>query len=313
MDILLTGADGFVGSFLKGYLSSKGFKVFGTSFFKEPLENEIKIDLSKKKELVKLPDKDFSTIIHTAGIVDQTVPSRKIFVVNADSTRNMLAYAKRHGCRHFIFTSSISVYGLKVMGEKREECATKRCFHTPCFPYGRSKAKAEKYIEKSGIPYTILRLPAIFGAGDSYLSEAIIPPLLNGTFAFFGKKDKLFSTMFVKNLGRIMQKMTEKGPANDCFNCSDGETTWRNFIDEFAKKLKIETPKKKRSIFSAITNFRDKRFMLMATFSYFGAHYPNLKLKNWLDFEPEFDWRQGVKEAVGSFAYKLDGKAVKQG
>lgn len=46
---------------------------------------------------------------------------------------------------------------------------------------------------------------------------------------------------------------------------------------------------------------KDKQYLLMLTFSYFGAHFPNSKLKKQIKFEPEYTWQDGVKEAVKSY------------
>ncbi len=230
MKIMITGTDGFVGETLKKYFQEKGYNVFGTVFMRDALENEVRFDIQKTKEFEKLPKENFDVIIHTAGIVDQTVPKKIMFNVNAEGTQRMLDWGKANGCNHFIQMSSVSVYGLKTNGEYRSEEKTKRYDGPLAIPYMRSKAKAERYIEKSGINYTILRLPAVLGRNDSYLSPAIIPRLKDGKFYFCGNDDKLFSVLFVKNLPAIIEKVIKAGPLNDVFNCVDHHVHWHEFI-----------------------------------------------------------------------------------
>ena len=45
-NILITGTDGFIGSYLKSYFIEKGYDVFGTVFnLRDPHDNEVKVDV----------------------------------------------------------------------------------------------------------------------------------------------------------------------------------------------------------------------------------------------------------------------------
>ncbi len=301
MDILITGTDGFIGGNLKEFFSRRGHRVTGTVFRREPGPEEVRIDLEERDPLSCLRGREFPVIIHTAGIVDQNVPKKIMFRVNAGGTRKLLEFAASCGCGHFIQTSSVSVYGVRTMGENRTEM-TSRCRFSPlAIPYMKSKALAERYIERSGVPYTMLRLPAVLGRNDSALSEAIIPRLLSRTFAFCGKRDPLVSILCVKNLGPIIEKMMDAGPSNDYFNCADFHVRWKEFTGRYAGLLKVPLPEARASIFSIITEYRDKGHLLMVTFSRFGAHYPTAKLESRIALSPETDWRDAVKDAVEGF------------
>ncbi len=302
MKILITGTDGFIGSHLKDYFSNT-HEVTGTVFFRAPGSDEINFNIESQSDFKNLPVNP-DIVIHTAGLVEQTLPRKKLFSVNAQGTRNLVLWSEKNSS-HFIFTSSITVYGAKLLGINRSEKDTKRSCSTLFLPYGHSKVLAEEFIEKSSKSYTILRLPAVFGENDSYLSAAIIPGLLNGTFSFFGKKDRLYSTMYVKNLGPIIESIIEKGPFNRAFNCCDYHITWKEFISEFAKSLDVKMPDKRQSLLNALPRIRDKRYMLMVLFSYFGAHYPNSELFKSIGFKPRLPWQQGVKEACKKYLHHL--------
>jgi nucleoside-diphosphate-sugar epimerase len=72
MNILITGTDGFIGSYLKEYFESKGYNVIGTVFFREAGEKEYHVDFTDLKDFNVLPEENFDIVIHTVGIVDQT-------------------------------------------------------------------------------------------------------------------------------------------------------------------------------------------------------------------------------------------------
>ncbi len=302
--ILITGTDGFIGAYLKSYLTDRGYKVTGTVFLKDPDNDEIWIDITEPHTLEKLPSKSFDAIIHTVGIIDQTAPKELMFRVNAEGTRHLLDWAEKRNCKHFIQLSSIAVYGLKTMGEDRTEEDTKRYLGRLFVPYGRSKARAEVYIENSGINYTILRLPSVLGERDTFISPSIIPRMKTGTFYFFGKKDHLFSTLYIKNLGPILEKTIEAGAFKDVFNCTDYHIRWSEFVQEFADNLGIELRKQRKSVLNILFHLRDKNYLYMLVNSYFGAHFPNEKLRNAINFEPKYPWQDGVKEAIKGFLEK---------
>ena len=195
-DILITGTDGFIGNNLKKYFSGKKYTVHGTVYnLREPDIHEVKVNFCNTNDFSKIPDKNFDIIINVVGTVDQGIPKKLMMDINSEGTRRMTKWAKTHNCKHFIQISSISVYGLQLLGENISE-EMNRTKMPIGFPYGFSKAKAEEYIENSGLPgYTILRLPPVIGKNDSYISPSIISKLINNDFFFSRQKDKKFSIL----------------------------------------------------------------------------------------------------------------------
>jgi len=300
-EILITGTDGFIGNSFKSHLISEGFNVFGTTYFKEPENREISLDIRNPEEFSKLPDENFDIVIHTAGIIDQSEKARKILEVNAQGTKHILNWAYEHRCNHFIHISSTTVYGLRVLGEFRSEETTKRYNGIFALPYMRSKAKAEKYVQESGLAYTILRLPAVLGANDSYITNTIMDRLMNESYFTCGNKDRMYSTCYIKNLNLIISKLIETGPLNDCFNCCDEHISWREFVKEYGKHLNIDIREKKKSLLSVLWHFRNKPYLLILTFSRFGAHYPNDLLLGTLGIKPKYSWQEGIEEAIHAY------------
>jgi nucleoside-diphosphate-sugar epimerase len=296
--ILITGTDGFVGDCLRAHLEGEGHSVWGTCFFKPPRDNETRVDLRTGAGLDALPEADFDVVIHTAGIVDQNAPKKRVFAVNCGGTQNILKWAQAHHCQHFVQVSSSSVYGRRVMGERRRESTTPRIRGHLGIPYAMSKAKAERLVEQSGLPYTMLRLPGVIGNGDTCLTHVIAPRLLRGDFYFCGGPDRQYSTLYVKNFADIVSKVLNAGPLNDTYNCTDYQITWRALIQEYAAQLKVALPSKSKPLFSLLPRLADKDYALMLVFSRFGGHYPNDKLCQALAYEPQYPWQEGVKAAV---------------
>jgi nucleoside-diphosphate-sugar epimerase len=306
MKVLLTGSDGFIGSEVKKFFLSEGVDVFSTVFDKEPGPGEMHLDVTQPDDFSKLPDDGFDVLINFTGIVDQKAPRRLMKAVNADGVRHLAAWAAGRGCGHFIQISSIGVYGLKTLGQNRTEEKTKRYNGLIAIPYMRTKARAEVYLEGSGVPCTILRLPSVIGYGDTFVSPVIAEKILSGSFFFCGSGKRLVSMLYAKNLGPLLLKLMHRGPQNDAFNCSDFHVPWNDFISEYARLLKRDSPVKKRSLLSLACNFGDSGDHMLYTFSFFGSHFPGEKLHRLLNFEPPHNWREGVREGVAGYLKSIE-------
>lgn len=308
MKIIITGTDGFIGKYLKDYLHKQGHDIFGTTYFSQPQDREVFFDITDNTHFKNLPE-GYDIIIHTIGIIDQKVPYKKMKAVTADGTIKLLQWAKERKYRHFIYTSSVCVYGLKTMGKNRTEQNTKRYKGWFLIPYMRTKVSAEIAIEASGIPYTILRFPPVIGSNDTFFSNTIISYLLDGSFFFCGNQDNPVSLLYVKNIGPVIQSLLTAGPQNFAFNCCDSHPRWRKIITEYASLLRLPVPENRRSLLNLFTRFHDKRHLLLLTFSRFGAHFPDKRLHDAVPHTHAYSWKDGVHDAVrgylaGRFAAK---------
>ena len=149
--IFLTGYTGFVG---------QRFLPYNTERY------DIK-PLSLKNEKISIIDfKGIDSIVHLAGKAHQMqkIDDQIYFDVNYTLTKELADAAKAAGVKHFIFISTI-----KVFGEHQQSVLTEK---SPCLPqndpYGESKLKAEKYlqsIEDDNFIVSIIRPPLIYGPG----------------------------------------------------------------------------------------------------------------------------------------------------
>lgn len=154
MRLLITGADGFIGRVLARGLLEQGHEIIGTVFWSTPGEEQIHLDVTDPRGFARLPRGGVDAVINAVGVVDQRAPSRQVFAVNADGARRLAGWALESGCEHFVQLSSIAVYGVRANGVDRCEATTPRYDGRLAIPYGRSKARAERHLIESGVPYT---------------------------------------------------------------------------------------------------------------------------------------------------------------
>jgi nucleoside-diphosphate-sugar epimerase len=300
MHVLITGCDGFIGSAVARDLKRLGHVVMGTCFQRRPGADEVFLDLTDPETFANLPATPFDAVVHAAGIVDQRIRRKRMFAVNTHGTERLVRWAEANGVSHFIYLSSISVYGWKTMGQNREERSTRRSRGVPIVPYMASKARAEGVIEASSLGYTHLRLPAVLGRGDSYLSPTVVTALQRGTYFTCGSKTRKVSLISAANLGEVVHRILVAGPRNRAFHCCDAHLPWRTLVAEYARCLGVDIPDNRRSILSIITHLGDKHHLLLLTFSRFGAHFPDQALHRSVPHRHRHDWREGVAEAVAA-------------
>lgn len=108
-------------------------------------------DLTNRAALAELAD-GAGALIHIAGLTKAAEPAA-FHAANVIGTQAVLEAARAAGVRHFVFVSSLAA--------RKPELSA----------YGRSKADAEVLVEASGISFTIVRPPAVFGPRDTEMLE----------------------------------------------------------------------------------------------------------------------------------------------
>lgn len=100
---------------------------------------------------------NFDILIHAATSAVTTISDDEMYSTIVDGTRHVLEFAKTHGVKKLLFTSSGAVYGPQTTSVSED---------APCRPttaYGKGKLLAERMCIDSGIPAYIARCFAFVG------------------------------------------------------------------------------------------------------------------------------------------------------
>ena len=147
--LAVTGGTGFVGQHLLRMALAAGHDVRALTRGWKPPEDEIAwVDgaLDRPESLAKLCA-GADAVIHIAGLINGR--SRADFeTVNVGGTANMIDAARAAGVRRFVHISSLAA--------REPELSA----------YGWSKAKSERLVAASGLEWTVIRPPAVYGPGD---------------------------------------------------------------------------------------------------------------------------------------------------
>ena len=242
--------------------------------------------------------------MHAAGIVDQHVPAAQLFAVNAGATERMAAWAAARGCPHFVQFSSVSVYGPRAMGHGRTEDTTPRSLRASV-PYGRSKALAEVHVERSGVPYSLLRVPMVVGVGDVFVTPVVAGALRDGSFFLGGRGEGVVSLITVPNLGPLIDAALKAGPLGAAANVASHAIPWREQTATYADALGVPYQPRRAPFPFAILRGELSEYMLLYGMSRFGGEYPTGRFEAHLaaagvSFDPE-PWADEIRAAVAAF------------
>ncbi len=180
MRILLTGASGFIGSYVLRYLTDNGCSVTAL------VKNSSKLNSGKNIsiihgdindfDIVKKSMKDCDIVIHLAAIVRSSINDPSDFYrTNFSGTCNLLRAAEENEIRKFVFTSTLSAYTFSNESIINEDSMIKpdKYFNE----YAESKAQAEESVisyASRGVPYIILYPIRLFGPGPLTDANAAI-------------------------------------------------------------------------------------------------------------------------------------------
>ena len=153
--LAVTGGTGFVGQAVLDLLDERCLPV--QALTRKPRADEhdrtqwITGDLDDIAALERLLA-GTRAVIHIAGLTNTPNPA-EFHHANVTGTVNVIAAMKHQGAKRLIFVSSLSA---------REPELSQ---------YGASKAEAEELVRTSGLDWTIVRPPAVYGPRDSDMLE----------------------------------------------------------------------------------------------------------------------------------------------
>jgi len=235
MNVLLTGAHGFLGKQIR---SALGCPVYTLG----RREGDIHCDLRTEVPSIGLvPD----LVVHAAGKA-HSVPKTKdeaqeFFAVNLQGTINLTKALEEGGNQpqSFVFISTVAVYGRK-RGEQIDEKAPMN----GSSPYALSKIEGERFItdwgSRNGVTVAILRLPLVAGPNPPGNLNAMINGLAKNRYLSIGNGQARKSIVLGTDVGAIIPAAARTGGV---FNLTDGyHPTFAELETLISSQLKRKPP-----------------------------------------------------------------------
>ncbi|MBN2614113.1 MAG: NAD(P)-dependent oxidoreductase [Bacteroidales bacterium] len=248
-NVLITGASGFIGSFLVEEGLKRNYQVYAgirkssnKAFLSDPKINFWMMDLSDKQKLseqlteYKQKGIRFQYIIHNAGAT-KVLKHDDFYTINTKYTQNLVnALIESNSIPDkFIFISSQEAVG--PGDEKNFQPVDENSIPHPISMYGKSKLQAEHFLTSQRvIPYLILRPTGVYGPRDQDYTK-IIRAARNGFEIYIKSTRQHISLIFVKDLAHAVYTAVESNVTGKIFFVSDGQYYTSRDLVKVIKKL----------------------------------------------------------------------------
>jgi NAD dependent epimerase/dehydratase len=307
--VLVTGADGFIGSHLVEMLVEKGIKVRALSCYNsfnywgwlEDVECIDKIEIItgdiRDRDLCNDLTKGIDTIFHLAALI--AIPysykaPRSYVETNVTGTLNLCQAALENNCSRFIHTSTSEVYGTARYVPIDEKHPLQ-----PQSPYSASKIAADSmalsFYYSFGLPLTVARPFNTYGPRQS--ARAVIPTII--TQIAYGKKEINFGDVkptrdfnYVRDTCKGLIMISEAEQTNgEVFNI--GSNTEVSIGEIFQIIAEIMGSDSRLVI-------KEER-LRPASSEIYRLVCDNSKLRNLTGYKQDYDLRQGITETINWF------------
>ena len=182
MNVLLTGAEGYIGSVLGPVLIERGHKVVGldTGFYRDgclygSVREPPRVIHKDIRHVVEEDLKGFDAIVHLAELSNDPLGQHNPAVtyrINHLGTVALAKLCKAVGISRFVYTSSCSVYGVASGGPVNEESPT-----NPQTAYAECKVRVERDLSalaNDDFSPTFLRNATAYGASPRMRFDIVL-------------------------------------------------------------------------------------------------------------------------------------------
>ena len=231
MTILLTGATGGLGyRTLEQLITNVQIKrIVATGRIIKPTHF---VEHSKVSyELGDLEDDNFVSklveqvdcIVHAAALSSPWGKYSEFEKANLFTIKNLINSAKKQNVKRFVYVSTPSLYfnGNDRFDVRESDELPKKFVNA----YSKTKYEAEIELEKSGIPYIILRPRALIGRGDTIIMPRIIRAFQEGKLKIIGDGNNVVDLTSLANVADSIELSLFVGTEgiNQTYNITNGK------------------------------------------------------------------------------------------
>jgi len=247
LNVLVTGATGFVGQHLIEYLKLDGYNIKAISRKLIPGVDTVICDFLKDA----IPENAFQgidVVFHLAGythdLKNASGVKQTYQKMNVDVTDELLSLSVKYSVKKFIFVSSVKAGGSPIRGK----CAAEEDQSDPVGMYGETKREAElKVLEigrKSDMHVSILRPALIYGPNVKGNLQLMMQGIKKGWFPPLPDVGNKRSMIHVDDIVQALLLLVNSQQANgEIFIATDGRTySSRNIYETMCRVLGKSIP-----------------------------------------------------------------------
>lgn len=322
MKILITGASGFIGSFIVEEALRRGFetwacvrKTSSRRYLQDSRIHFLELDFSSEERLAEqLKGHGFDYIVHAAGVT-KCLRKDDFMRVNFEGTKNFVNAILRTGMplKRFIYMSSLSIFGAIKEEQPYQEITESDTPH-PNTAYGRSKLAAERFLDSIGndFNYIVLRPTGVYGPRekDYYVMAKSIAQHVDFSV---GYKRQDITFVYVKDVVQAVFLALDHGMSGRKYFLSDGDVYQSETFSEYIHEelgggwwIRLKAPVWVLRLVTLCGEYIGRMTGKMIVLN--NDKFNILKQRNWrcdiepacdeLGFHPHYKLREGVKETI---------------
>lgn len=323
--VLVTGANGFIGSNLVKALLSKGYQVNSLVRKTSDLRFLKDVDTSlfygdiNDVDSVKPALNDVSIVYHIAGLAADWGPYNLFEKVNFLGTQKLAKEAHNSGVKKMVYISTVAFHGFGKVNMSETSPVAKNLI-----PYAQTKYMAEQWLwefqKSTDMKITAVRPGNVFGVNDRTFMLKYIDAMLSGKFMEVGKGKSKTCPIFIDNLIDIILLVGVNDKANgEAFIATDGlDVNWHTFNTKLADALGIKLPKASipysvafpiAKMYYAVHKFlglTSEPFLTPYRINNGGKdyHFSIDKLKSYFDYNPRVSLDEAIQKTVDWYQNK---------
>jgi UDP-glucose 4-epimerase len=320
-NLLITGASGFIGSYLVETALSKGYNTIAAvrpssnkQYLKDPELHFLELDF-KSDQTLDHAIREFvqrfgriDYIIHNAGVT-RANKNEEYDQVNFDNTKRLVHALQRNNQvpEKFVLISSLAAYGPAKNSVQIKSTVQK----DPLTAYGRSKFKAEEFLYSlKEFPFVIINPTAVYGPKDKDVFF-LINSIQKGFEVYIGNTKQLLSFVHASDLAAAIFIAMESDAVGKNFLVSD-QHVYTAYA--FNKQIKTILQKKTVSIVMPVAVVRTVAVFAEMVGAVTGKvpilnreRLKEFEAPNWavdcsemdqLGYQPKFNLEDGLNDAI---------------
>lgn len=317
--ILVTGANGFIGSNLVKRLTDNGNivsalvrKTSDLSFLNETSAELVFGDITDIQSIDHAM-KGVDKVYHVAGLAADWGPYKKFENINYQGTINVAESANRHGVKKLVYISTVAFHGFGKVNMNEESPPAK-----DLIPYAKTKYLAEMWLwefsKTSSMKITVVRPGNVYGINDRTFMLKYLDAMISGKFAQIGRGKSKTCPVYIENLIDIITLAGDSPSADgEAFIATDGlDIDWNSFNSKLARAAGVKMPSTSIAYWLAYPlslvyyNLHSllgiKREPLLTPYRVNNGgrnyHFSIKKLEGFFGYEPAIGLEQALKETV---------------